>query len=75
MFRLIIIYSLVLYNGLDPRVRAFLRRGLGLGILGMSSPEGLSLHILDPIEQAIDEYFQLLVSSHKANTTVPPPWV
>jgi hypothetical protein len=50
MFRLIIIFPLVLYNGLDPRVRAFLIRGLGLGILGMSSLEGLALDILDPIE-------------------------
>jgi hypothetical protein len=50
MFRLIILFPLVLYNGLDPRVRAFLMRGLGLGILGMSSLEGLSLEMLDPIE-------------------------
>jgi len=50
MFRLIILFPLVLYNGLDPRVRAFLMRGLGLGILGMSSLEGLALEMLDPIE-------------------------
>ncbi len=50
MFRLIIILPFVLYNGLDPRVMAFSMRGLGLGILGMSSLEGLALEILDPIE-------------------------
>jgi len=50
MFRLIILLPLVLYNGLDLRVRAFLMRGLGPGLLGMSSLEGLALDILDPIE-------------------------
>jgi len=50
MSRLIVIFPLGLYNGLDPRVRAFLMRGLGLGTLGMSSLEGLALDILDTIE-------------------------